>query len=322
MTRSSPHSPYDAIERACSERDEVIAALCIGLTWTTCRTAHNVGFAMSPGTPTRTLSWPGEIAGRAAAEVATWVRSWDLYEATVGLAAANALINTPGNALMQSAEPVPPGSSANLSVFEYFRPQLNGRKVVVVGRYPGLDNATRGLDVTVLERNPSGNDLADPAAEFVLPDADWVFLTSTSLINKTFPRLASLAENAVTVMMGPSTPWLTDWADFGVDFIAGVRPVDTDRAVQIAAEGGGTRLFGDGVQYAVADIGAERMTATKARIAETFARRDALKAEMLAWYDAGNQKRFPKRGELEAVDVTLSELDTRYKRQWDARNPH
>lgn len=322
MNSSNPWAAYELIERACAPSEQVITAMTIGLTWTTCRTADNIGFAMSPGVPTRTLDWPGTIAGRKAIDVAQWARSWDMYQATVGLAAANALINTFDNALMQSAQPIPAGASANLSVFAHFRAQLEGRRIVVVGRYPGLDAALQGLDVTVLERNPSGGDLPDPAAEYVLPDADWVFLTSTSLINKTFPRLAKLAEHAVTVMMGPSTPWLAEWAEFGIDFLAGVVPVDPDRAARIAAEGGGTRLFGEGVQYAITDIGAARMAATKERIAATFARRDALKAEMLAWYDAGNQKRFPKRTELETVDATLSALDTQFKRQWDARNTH
>ena len=125
---------------------------------------------------------------------------------------------------------------------------------MVVGRYPGLDTMLAGLDVTVLERDPGDGDLPDLAAEYILPHADWVFLTATSLMNKTFPRLAELSRGAVTVLMGPSTPWLQEWREFGVDILAGVQVNDEAKAWQIALEGGGTRLFDGGVRYAVADL--------------------------------------------------------------------
>ena len=319
MTTADPLAAYTLIQRAVGAAETPVQGLCIGLTWTSCRTADGLGFAMSPGTATRVLSWPGSVAGRPLQEVAGWLSSWNPFEATVGLAAANAAINRPTNALMTGATTITADGPGNLAVFAHFRPRLAGRKVVVIGRYPGLDSVLTGLDVTVLEREPSAADLPDPAAEFLLPQADWVFLTATSLINKTFPRLSELARDAVTVLMGPSTPWLAEWADFGIDYLAGVQVVDGARAEQIAAEGGGTRLFGEGVRYAVADIGAARMDAIKGQIADTAARRDALKAEMTAWYETGNAARFPKRDALAAVDTELSRLDSCYKRLWDAR---
>ncbi len=320
MNAFNPNAPYDLIRDAVAEARTPIEAMSIGLTWSSCRTAEGLGLAMSPGSSTRLLQWPGSVAGRPVHEVAQWLDSWNFYEATVGLAAANAVINRADNALMNAATPLQAQGSANLAVFEYFRPRLVGRKVVVIGRYPGLDQVLEGLDVQVLERDPGSGDLPDSAAEFLLPQADWVFITATSLINKTFPRLAALASNAISVLMGPSTPWLADWAGLDIDFLAGVQLVDAARAEQIAAEGGGTRLFGEGVRYAVADIGEARMARVKAQIAETYARRDALKAEMEAWYQAGHTQRFPEREQLAAIDVELSALDLCFKRMWDARN--
>ena len=297
-----------------------IERLCLGLTWTCCRTAQGVGFAQSPGVSSRVLTFPGTVGGRAAAEVAGWLRSWDPFEATVGLAAANALINAADNGLMMQATRLRGTAPPNLAVFEYFLPCLERQKVVVIGRYPGLDTVLDGLDVTVLERRPGHDDLPDPAAEYLLPQADWVFLTATALINKTFPRLSELAAEAVTVLMGPSTPWLAGFADHGVDFLAGVVPTDIEKAFAIASEGGGTRLFGEGVAYAVADIGAGTQAALKASIAETAARRTTLQQAMEAWYQAGRRGRFPEYAELERVTAKLSRLDRAYKRQWDARN--
>lgn len=319
MSNPRTSAPYDFVCASAESSEDVVERACIGLTWTTCRTSHGLGLAMSPGLPSRVLPWPGTLAGQPVCVLARWLKSWDPFEATVGLAACNAVINRPDNPLMREAEPIRASCNGNLAVFEYFRPRLEGRRVAVIGRYPGMDAVLEGLDVTVLERQPAAYDLPDPAAEFVLPQADWVFLTATSLINKTFHRLCELSREAVTVLMGPSVPWLVGWTDFGIDFLAGVQITDPAKAEQIAAEGGGTRLFEGGVGYAVADIGASRVQATQLEIQKTVARRQELKSEMDAWYGSGNKGRFSSYAELEEIEIRLSRLDTRYKRLWDAR---
>ncbi|MGE0052831.1 MAG: DUF364 domain-containing protein [Hyphomicrobium sp.] len=236
-------------------KESVAQELCIGLTWTACKTATTIGLAMSPTEKSRTLQWPGTLVGKKAADLAAWIGSWNFFEASVGLSAINAVVNAPGNALMGQAQPL---ANGNLSVFEHFRPQLVGKRVGVVGRYPGLARVLNGLDVRVLERMPGEEDLPDTSAEYVLPECDWVFLTATSLINKTFPRLAELSRRSVTVLMGPSCPWLSDWREFGIDIVAGVQVIDPTKTWQVVLEGGGTRLFDEGVRYAVADLRTSR----------------------------------------------------------------
>lgn len=295
-----------------------IAGLGLGPAWTWCRTADAVGLAPSPGAPPPGL--PGSLAGRPAADIAALLRSPDAVEASLGLAAANAAINAPGNALMARAVPVPVAAQAHLAVFAHLRPRLAGRTVVVVGRFPGLAALFAGLDATLPEGGGGDGRLPDPAAERLIPRADWVFLTAASLVDRTFERLAELARDAVTELVGPGVPWLGGLADHGVDLLAGVVPaVDADRAAAIAARDDGSRLFGEGVRWAVADIGTGAMEALKREIAETARRRAELTAAMAAWYDSGNRRRFPRHAELETVTAALSALDTRYKRQWDAR---
>ncbi|MBI1195006.1 MAG: hypothetical protein GC138_04080 [Gammaproteobacteria bacterium] len=311
---------YDVIEHRVAEDGNRIDRACLGLTWSYCRSGERLGLAMSPGEPCRILPWPGTIRGKTLVEVAAWLRSWNGYEACLGLAAANAVINHAGNPLMQAAEALPKGNAGNLAVFEYLRPRLLNRRVVVIGRYPGIEGALEGVDFQVLERRPGEGDLPDTAAETLLPEADWVFITATSLINKSFPRLAELSRDAVSVLMGPSTPWLAEFADWGIDFLAGVRIADVELAIQVAEEGGGTRLFDDAVNYALLDIGQNAMRRLKEEIAATAARRAALKQAMEAWYAAGNRGRFPEYRELETIDAKLSALDLRYRRQWDARH--
>ncbi len=229
--------------------DEVL----IGQVWTMCHGADDsLGLAMTPPATSRTLAFSGTLQGRLLHELTTWVRSWHPTEAVLGMAAINACINRPDNAISRTAQPLGHG---NLAVFAHLAPQLEGRQVVVVGHYPGIERYADRMALTILERQPAPGDLPDAACEFTIPEADWVFLTASSLPNKTFPRLAQLASDAQLVLMGPTTPWLPQLATFGVDYLAGVVVEDSALLRRTIAEGGGTRLFDGAVRYAIAAIG-------------------------------------------------------------------
>jgi len=227
--------------------DRLVEAVNIGLVWTVCK-AGSCGLAMSPQSATRTLPWSGTLVGKPLRELCAWINDWDAHQAAVGMAAINAALN---------AQPLPAGitlPAGNLAVFEHFLPQLHGKKVVVIGRYPNIERYADHIDLQIIERQPNATDYPDSACEFLLPTADWVFLTATSLINKTFPRLAELSQHATTVLMGPTTPWLPQLAEFGIDYLAGVEVIDAEKLQQTVAEGGGVRIFETGVRYRVVDL--------------------------------------------------------------------
>ncbi|MGI0484370.1 Rossmann-like domain-containing protein [Pantanalinema rosaneae CENA516] len=243
-----PREIYDLLlESSCS--DTAVQEIIIGLTWTFCRT-EGIGLCMSPGQPTRTLPWSGTLVGMAIADLAPWLRSWDSYQAAIGMAVINSVINQI-SPLLSQAQPLSPQGSANLAVFEHFLPLIRGKRVVIIGRYPGLSQYEQAADLTILERQPTAQDLPDTACEYLLPDADWVFLTATSIANKTFPRLVELAQSAELVLMEPTVPWLPELVDMGIDYLAGVAVTDPTALRQTIAEGGGTRIFDQGVQYRI-----------------------------------------------------------------------
>ncbi len=228
--------------------DSLVEAVNIGLVWTLCKSGQ-CGLAMSPQLPTRILPWSGTLVGKPLHELCAWINEWDAHQASIGMAAINATLN--------AKHALPKGISlptGNLAVFEHFLPQLIGKKVVVIGRYPNIERYAEQIDLQIIERQPSATDYPDPACEFLLPNADWVFLTATSLVNKTFPRLAELAQHATTVLMGPTTPWLPQLADFGIDYLAGVDVINAEKLQQTVAEGGGVRIFETGVRYRVVDL--------------------------------------------------------------------
>lgn len=310
-----PYRIYDLIaERAASSA--AVEEVLIGLTWTLACSEAGSGLAMSPMMQTRTLPWSGALTGKSVDQLLPWLRSWNPYESTVAMALANSVINAHSPLLQQACRI---NSSGNLAVFEFFAPLLKGQKVVVIGRYPGLEKLQQEFDITVLERQPGEGDLPDTACEYLLPEADWVFLTATSLLNKTFPRLAELSKNAALVLMGPTVPWLSDLAEFGVDFIAGVQVDDAGQLRRTVAEGGGTRIFGNGVRYRIAATSEQALARIKGEIRKTAAERIDIKERMEQWYAQKNHGRFPDYELLEVVGDELSVLDSRYKRLWDAQ---
>jgi len=312
---------YDLMLDQVKSQSKTIDELIIGLTWTLCRCGENTGLTMSPGIATRTLPWPGTLVGKSTFELAGMIRSWHPYEATVAMAAINATLN-PGSELLANATPIDMKSApGNLAVFEHFVPMMRDRKVAVIGRYPGFDLYEDVCDLTVIERNPGPNDLPDQACEYVLPESEWVFITGSSIPNKTFPRLLDLSRNATVVLLGPTVPWLSELGAMGVDYVAGIGVSDTNLLRNTVAEGGGIRIFGNGVNYYVADVAQGKLNAIKKQIADVVARRDQLKAELEAWQSGIKLSPLPRMHELEQLDRELSALDTSYKTLWDSRNP-
>ena len=247
----SPREIYNLLFDS-SQTETKVREIIIGLTWTLCN-AEGIGLCMSPAIPTRTLPWSGTLVDRPCSELSLWIRSWDNYQATVGMAVINAAINATSD-LPAKAEPISLSGSSNLAVFEHFLPLIRGQKVAVIGRYPGLSRYEKEVSMTVIERQPKSQDLPDPAAEYILPESDWVFLTGTSIPNKTFPRLVELAQDAKLVLMGPTVPWLPDLADMGIDYLAGVAVTNPSALRQTVAEGGGVRIFETGIQYRVLQL--------------------------------------------------------------------
>lgn len=307
---------YEWLLDYCST-DAVIDSLMIGLVWTVCRNSDGgFGLAMSPGIPTRTLPWSGTLTGKPVTDVASWITSWEPYQATVAMAAINSCINR--RRLPESVMLTPPEGQANLAVFDHFLPQLQGKNVVVIGHYPGIECYSDRMQLHVLEKLPVGNDLPDAACEYLVPQADWVFLTASSIPNKTFPRLAELAAGARTVLMGPTVPWLPQWHDFGIDYLAGVEITDADALYRTAAQGGGVRIFSQGLRYRIAELTpAVCMDWLKREIAEGYAEKAMLTDAMEKWYAEGRPKRFPDIQRLEKTSARLSHMDSSYKSLWD-----
>ena len=79
------------------------------------------------------------------------------------------------------------GGGAN--IFDSILPAIKGRKVAVIGRFPNLEPLAAQCRCTSGNRRPQSGDFPDPACEYLLPSMDYVFITGSTFINKTLPRL-------------------------------------------------------------------------------------------------------------------------------------
>ncbi len=142
------------------------------------------------------------IVGQPLKSVAARIKSWNFNEASIGLAALNAANNNlaEGGALRKALD------TAQGDAFDFFLQQTQGKKVTVIGHFPYLKKLRAQCELSILERQPQPGDLPDTAAEYILPEQDFVYITGTTFINKTITRLLELSRRAVVCMVGPSTP--------------------------------------------------------------------------------------------------------------------
>ena len=224
-----------------------IEAFAAGMHWFGVRAAGSVGFAMAPRDSHDSPSRAGRIAGAPLVDIAPLARSWNFADAALGIAALNSHYNRPDRVLGWAQAPFfvhQTGANA----FETLRPRLAGRRVAVVGHFRGLEELAKICQLTILERRPQPGDAPDPACEVVLPESDFVFITATTLINKTLPRLLQLCRGAFVTIVGPTTPLTPLWFELGVDMIAGLLIDDVPAVWAIVQEGGQHTFFDHGTR--------------------------------------------------------------------------
>lgn len=167
-------------------------------------------------------------------EAAEALLSWNLEEASEGMAVVNAWFNRP-----EKAEAL--GSFYTESALEGL--DLSGRTVGFVGHLIRHSGITEELlapakQVYILEREPKSGDYPDSACEYLLPECDLVVITGSAAINKTLPRLLELSRGAEIVLTGPSVTLCPGLAErFGIRRLNGQVIVETEAMLEkIVAE--------------------------------------------------------------------------------------
>lgn len=182
----------------------------------------------------------GNLGGNGAYSIAELALSTDALKSTVGVATINALLNS--RAL----------DSLEGDILDHLQVTKDDT-VGMVGYFGPLVNPIRARcrKLYIFERSSLGSENVYPdwAAEMLLPKCTIALITGTTLINKTIDHLLRLCMG-VTAIAGPTTPFSTLFAEYGVNFLFGMKVQEADRVLQIVSEGGGTTAFGSAVSKA------------------------------------------------------------------------
>lgn len=238
--------------------DIIVRDYALGVKWSYVEADCGMGVAWTArGGARRTHSF--DLRGLPLKSVAELSKSWCFEEATIGVAALNAYYAQRERLDLIGAryeEPRADGQDANrlgmkLDAFDLYRPRIEAKphaNVVVVGHFPHVAAIADYANLTVLERNCSQSlDTPDPACEFVLPHADFAFITGVTIINKTVVRLLELARRTTVVMVGPSVVMSPYLFECGVETLAGSVVADPEKT-RFAVHNGAGRFFGEALE--------------------------------------------------------------------------
>lgn len=216
-------------------QDSVVDECLIGSYWTLVR-SNGTGLAMTPLEGQRKVALSGKMAGMPVKQLAEHVKSWNFFEAAIGLSAINSSINTRKNVEKITNQTLV--EQKHISAFDYFKKSLKGKRVTVIGHSPGIEKLSDFCKLSILERIQQTGDYPDSACEYILPKQDVVFITASTLENKTLPRLLQLCSQSFTVLTGPSTPMTPVLFRYGIDALVGSVVIDSIKAKQVVEEGG------------------------------------------------------------------------------------
>jgi len=204
------------------------------------------------------MPFPGKLRGRPVRDLLRETRAASGIRRAVGVATMNALAD------MCWERRAPRGVELRTGIDAYDAAGIQpGENVVVVGAFvPFLKSLKQARQkFTVLEMDPATlkpDELPyfrpSEQADAVLPSADVVLITGTTLLNDTLERLLALCRPTTrVVVVGPTVGLLPDaFLRRGVDVLGGIRVTAPNAFLDVLAEGGsGYHFFGRSAEKVV-----------------------------------------------------------------------
>ena len=202
----------------------VAERVIVGLNWTLVVGSDGAGMAQTPARGTagcRSLPKPGSYAEQPLAALAQLWNSDNIFEHAIAVAAVNAHWNR---------YDVAASAENGLDLIEN-----RSERTVVIGRFPGV--AERYPGIAVVERDPRAREYPELALPDLLPNAEFVAITSSTIVNGSLPGILALCHGAFTVMIGPSTPLSPKLFELGIDALCGFVACDADNLAKAVSEG-------------------------------------------------------------------------------------
>jgi uncharacterized protein (DUF4213/DUF364 family) len=216
------------------DTDAPVRQVLVGAFWTAvvldthpvcCGLASTLRPATHPGGPP--VPHAGHLLEHSGRKLAEWLRSSSILEASIGMAAFNALLE------------VDEATCTEVNAEDVILERGTRQRVAIVGHFPFVEPVRRAAaECWVLELHPRPGDVPAEQAGEILPQADVVALTGTSLINHTFDELIALCRSdAFVILLGASAPLSPALFEYHVDAVSGTQVVDVPAALQAVGQG-------------------------------------------------------------------------------------
>ncbi|RLD17858.1 MAG: hypothetical protein DRI36_02745 [Caldiserica bacterium] len=169
----------------------------------------------------------GSLIGRDVKEIAEYVFSDNLIEASLGMASINSALD------FSSVE------FTEINAYEVLKEKGKNKKVAIIGHFPFVDKLRKyAKELFVFEKRLRRGDIPDTQIPVLLPEADIVAISGTVLINHTFNDVMKyISTSSYKIMLGPSTPLSKIMFDYGIDLLAGVIVVDENELFKGLSQG-------------------------------------------------------------------------------------
>lgn len=173
----------------------------------------------------------GQLESLPGSELAMLANAGDPVQASVGVAAINALL------------PRQPEAWIDLNAEAVLAERGAGKRVALIGHFPFVDTLREQVgELFVLEQRPQPGDLPASSAAEILPHAEVVAISGTTVINETLDELIALCSGeALVILLGPSSPLSRVLFDHGVDILCGSVVTAIDPVLKTVAQGGNFR---------------------------------------------------------------------------------
>ncbi len=214
--------------------DIPVRSVLVGVHWTvvcsrhcgmsaTLMSSHPHGFMQI-----RDVGWLHEKSTR---ELAGLARSDELMEASIGVAAINSLLD------------VDESLAVEINASEVLISRGRGKNVALIGHFPFIGKLRQTVKkLWVIEQHPADDEYPAESAKDLLPQADVVAITGSTLVNHTLDGLLALCGPRSTVMLlGPSTLLSPVLFDYGVNILSGTRVVDEAAVLRTVGQGASFR---------------------------------------------------------------------------------
>lgn len=174
---------------------------------------------------------PGFLMEKTALELSRLAYSESILEASIGMATINSLLEIDETRCVER-------NAADIII-----EKGKGKRVAIVGHFPFLQRVRDIAEALwVIEKNPREGDFREQDADSLIPQANVVAITGTSLTNHSFEHLITLCDpKAFVLMLGDTACLSSIFFDYGLDAVCGTKVVNPALALRCVSEGANFR---------------------------------------------------------------------------------